>query len=199
MPVQGMQDSSLAVDDPDYRGDTRPLSVTGIEACTERMGMDRRRTSIGFTLLELVVVMAILGTLASIAVPAYWNYIDKARETVVISDIRQIEKLIAAFQASNGRLPDSLDEIGAGSMKDPWGNPYEYVNIAAATAKGEKGEKGEKEKVRKDHFLVPINTDFDLYSKGRDGDSKAPLTAKASRDDIVRANNGQYVGLASRF
>ena len=198
MPVQEMQSiPRLLWMTRIIVGSTRPPSVTGIEACAERMGTDRRRTSIGFTLLELVVVMAILGTLASIAVPAYWTYIDKARQTVAIADIRQIEKLIAAFQASNGRLPDSLDEIGAGTMKDPWGNPYEYVNIATATAKGEKGEKGEK--VRKDHFLVPINADFDLYSKGRDGDSKAPLTAKASRDDIVRANSGQYVGLASKF
>jgi general secretion pathway protein G len=166
----------------------------------EHFGNDRRRTSIGFTLLELVVVMAILGTLSCIAVPAYWNYIEKARETVAIADIRQIEKMIAAFQASNGRLPDSLSELGVGTLTDPWGNPYEYLNIAAATAKDEKGEKGEKgEKLRKDHFMVPLNTDYDLYSKGKDGDSKAPLTAQASRDDIVRANDGQYVGLASRF
>lgn len=53
--------------------------------------------------------------------------------------------------------------------------------------------------VRKDRFLAPINTDFDLYSMGPDGDSKSQLNAKASRDDIIRAANGAYFGVASGF
>jgi general secretion pathway protein G len=52
---------------------------------------------------------------------------------------------------------------------------------------------------RKDLALVPINTDFDLYSKGRDGATQPPLTAASSRDDIVRANDGQFIGLASGY
>jgi general secretion pathway protein G len=44
-----------------------------------------------------------------------------------------------------------------------------------------------------------LNSDFDLYSKGRDRDSKLPLTAEASRDDIVRANNGGFIGLAKNY
>jgi general secretion pathway protein G len=46
---------------------------------------------------------------------------------------------------------------------------------------------------------VPINSDFDLYSVGRDGQSAPALTAKVSQDDIVRANNGGFVGLASDY
>ncbi len=42
--------------------------------------------------------------------------------------------------------------------------------------------------------MVPINSDYDLYSKGPDGASQGPLTAKASRDDIIRANNGRFIG-----
>jgi general secretion pathway protein G len=53
--------------------------------------------------------------------------------------------------------------------------------------------------IRKDRFLVPVNSDYDLYSMGKDGQSQAPFTAKASRDDIVRASDGQYVGLAEDF
>jgi hypothetical protein len=52
---------------------------------------------------------------------------------------------------------------------------------------------------RKDHSLVPINTDFDLYSMGPDGRSSPPLTAQHSRDDIVRANNGAFIGIASEY
>ena len=54
-------------------------------------------------------------------------------------------------------------------------------------------------KLRKDRFLVPVNSDYDLYSKGQDRKSSTPFTAKASQDDIVRANDGAYVGLASEF
>jgi general secretion pathway protein G len=53
--------------------------------------------------------------------------------------------------------------------------------------------------MRKDHLLAPVNADFDLYSMGKDGQSMVPFTAKASRDDIVRANNGGYVGLVSDY
>ncbi len=53
--------------------------------------------------------------------------------------------------------------------------------------------------MRKDRFLVPLNSDFDLYSKGPDRKSVPPLTAEASRDDIIRANDGGYIGLASEY
>ena len=53
--------------------------------------------------------------------------------------------------------------------------------------------------LRKDKNLVPINTDYDLYSKGPDGKSVTPLTANSSRDDIIRANNGAYVGEAEDY
>ena len=73
---------------------------------------------------------------------------------------------------------------------DPWGRPYAYLNIAAAGGIGD---------VRKDKNLNPLNTDFDLYSLGEDGASASPLTAKNSRDDIVRANNGAYIGLGEDY
>ena len=48
-------------------------------------------------------------------------------------------------------------------------------------------------------FLVPLNSDYDLYSMGKDGVSSPPITAKPSQDDVIRASNGSYVGLASNF
>jgi general secretion pathway protein G len=52
---------------------------------------------------------------------------------------------------------------------------------------------------RKDRFLVPINSDFDLYSMGPDGRTQATLNAPVSRDDVIRAANGAYYGLAEKF
>lgn len=54
-------------------------------------------------------------------------------------------------------------------------------------------------KKRKDKSLHPLNTDYDLYSMGPDGRSVSPLTAKASRDDIIRANNGGFIGVAEDY
>jgi hypothetical protein len=44
---------------------------------------------------------------------------------------------------------------------------------------------------------VPINSECDLYSMGADRQTVAPLTAKASRDDVIMANDGAFFGLAS--
>lgn len=81
------------------------------------------------------------------------------------------------------QLPDDLQKL------DPWGNPYQYLRMQGAS-------NGQK---RKDKSLVPINTDFDLYSMGPDGRSVGPLTAQQSRDDIVRAANGRFIGVAIDF
>ncbi|NLD36904.1 MAG: prepilin-type N-terminal cleavage/methylation domain-containing protein [Desulfatiglans sp.] len=146
----------------------------------------------GFTLIELMVVIAITGILAGIAIPAYISFVEKAKITVAISDIKLLQRDISDWQSDHGALPLTLEEMGKGDMKDPWGNPYQYLNFETIKGKGN----GKK---RKDHNLVPLNEDFDLYSMGKDGKSQTPLTAKASRDDIIRANNGSYVGAASDY
>ena len=74
-------------------------------------------------------------------------------------------------------------------LLDPWGNSYQYLNLNGAPI----GQ------VRKDQALVPINSDYDLYSMGPDGSSVAPLTAAMSRDDIVRGNDGSFIGVAEDY
>ena len=144
----------------------------------------------GFTLVELMAVVAVIGALASIALHNYISYVEKAKNTKVITEMKQIDKEILLFAAENERYPDDLAEIGLDDMRDLWGNPYQYLNLANVKGKG---------KMRKDRFLVPINSDFDLYSMGPDGRSVSPLTSKLSRDDIIRASNGRYFGVASEY
>lgn len=144
----------------------------------------------GLTLPELLIVLAIVGTLAAIAVPVIGDVLASSRVIRAIADIKIIESEIAVFEAKNGRLPTSLAEMGRGATRDAWGHAYEYLDFAAAT---------NRDRVRKDRNLHPLNSTYDLYSKGRDGASQAALTAQASRDDIIRANDGGYVGLASNY
>jgi general secretion pathway protein G len=150
----------------------------------------RSRAQNAFTVIELMLAVAIVGVLSVIVVPGYQDYRDRVRIAQAKADVVAIESALARYYADNLRFPDTLAQAGVGGMCDPWGNPYRYLNIAAAKSPGQ---------VRKDHKLVPINSDYDLYSMGKDGASQPPLTAKTSRDDVIRANNGQFVGLAAEY
>jgi general secretion pathway protein G len=145
----------------------------------------------GFTLIEVMITICIIGTLAAIAIPNYIGYRDKANNARAISDIKNLELAIQNFYVTTGQYPDSLDQVASPVPKDPWGTPYQYLRIDGGSA-----PPGHR---RKDHAMVPVNTDFDLYSMGKDMDTTAPFTASNSQDDIVRANNGGFVGLVSDF
>lgn len=131
----------------------------------------------GFTIIELMVVLAIVGLLSMVALPAYQDYVARLDESTAETDIATIGLSITDYDLSNGKLPDSMATIEMGGLRDPWGNPYQYLNHATAN-------NGQK---RKDKNLVPINSDYNLYSMGVDGESVSPLTAQKSRDDIIRA------------
>jgi general secretion pathway protein G len=148
---------------------------------------DPRRDS-GVTLLELVAAFAVAAILASIAVPAYNGYVTRAKVARAVGDIGTISLQLYRWQLSTRSFPLTLAEAGIGA-NDPWGRPYRYLRVEGAL----------RGNLRKDRNLVPINTDFDLYSVGPDGATAAPLTAAASQDDVVRANNGSYVGPAKDY
>lgn len=148
----------------------------------------------GFTLVEILVVIGVIGILAAIAIPALSGYVNQSRTARAVAEIRGLEKSISIYCSDHGnQYPASLSDLGVtGLITDPWGHTYQYLKIEGANLKG-------KGALRKDRFLNPLNADYDLYSMGRDGLSQKPLTAAHSRDDIVRANNGRFVGLASVF
>jgi general secretion pathway protein G len=149
-----------------------------------------RGTAKGFTLVELLIAMAIVITLAAIAVPNLMAAMNQARIARTVGDINTFEDDIALYQTLNGALPDALAQCVDGNLNDPWGNPYQYLNHTNMHGNGQ---------ARKDRFLVPLNSDYDLYSDGLDGKSSPPITANPSQDDIIRASNGSYIGLASQF
>ncbi|AJQ92596.1 prepilin-type N-terminal cleavage/methylation domain-containing protein [Gynuella sunshinyii] len=145
----------------------------------------------GYTLLEIIISIALIGILVSVALQSYSAYFDRVDRNKAISDLKIISTLITAYAMdSGGEFPDSLADVNADGYLDPWGHPYQYLNIANKRGNGHN---------RKDRNLVPINSDYDLYSMGKDGESVGPLTAKQSQDDIIRANNGDFIGLASTY
>ncbi len=152
------------------------------------------RSGEGFTLTELIVAVAIIGILASIAVPAYFQYVEKARNSRCAAEIQTLATAISAYRNDNNRYPTALTNLGSnyGTLLDPWQHPYKYLNIADGDIHG-------KGSLRKDKFLNPLNTDYDLYSMGKDGESKPNLNVKVSQDDIIRATNGGFIGIAADF
>ena len=155
------------------------------------MKTSSRGTQRAFTLMETIVAMAVVAILVAIALPQYSDYRERVRVAQAVMDIAGMSAQISKFMDDNLYVPpDSLVELGLANKLDPWNRPYVYTNLVSAKGKGS---------ARKDKKLNPINSDFDLYSVGKDGDSKLPLTTKVSEDDVIRARDGRFIGLAKDF
>ncbi len=118
----------------------------------------------GFTLIEIMVVVIIIGLLAAIVAPNVIGNIDQANVTRAKADIRRIDEQMKFFYYDNNRFPTTEQGIQAlvtqpndpqirnwrsggyleSMPQDPWGNPYQY-------------------------FYPGQNRQFDVYSLGRDG------------------------------
>ena len=146
----------------------------------------------GFQLIELIIAVAIVAIIGIIAVPSYSNHIDKTNRAIAESDILILVQSIEQYFLENKGYPNSLDDIGHGSKLDPWDNTYYYLRISGANLGGNGA-------MRKDKNLVPVNSDYDLYSAGKDGETTHPFPAQKSHDDIVRASNGRFIGYAADF
>lgn len=107
----------------------------------------RHRKAAGFTLIELMVVVMILGVLAALVVPRFMSRPDEARAVAAKSDIAQIMQQLKLYRLDNGRYPTTEQGLealvsrptsgpAANNWKsyldkapvDPWGKPYQYLN-----------------------------------------------------------------------
>lgn len=90
-----------------------PLGPT-IELETETSGttiLQKRERQSGFTLIELMIVMAIIGILAVIAVPSYISAVRQAREAVLKNDLQVMRGAIDSYTADKQKAPQSLDDL----------------------------------------------------------------------------------------
>ena len=105
------------------------------------------RTARGFTLIEIMVVVVIIGLLAAVIVPSMFGRIEEARVAMASSDIQAIETGLTMYKLDNFKYPST--DLGLATLstrpndptvrnwraegylrrisKDPWGNPYQYV------------------------------------------------------------------------
>jgi general secretion pathway protein G len=152
-----------------FRGREIMMSVNFLRAGVIRFASGSRRWSTarcaslrGFTLLELLVVMVIIGLLAGYVAPKYFSQIGKSEIKVARAQIDALEKALDQYRLDVGHYPSTDQGLGAlvtppanepkwqgpylkkGVPPDPWGRAYVY------RFPGEHG-------------------DFDLYSYGRDG------------------------------
>lgn len=153
-------------------------------------GRRRGGRATGFTAIELMIVMLIIAILVAVLLPGYSQYRERQRVNQATQELIVMGTVIKNFQLDHNRYPNDLSEVQLATRLDPWGRTYAYLNISDAKNAGQ---------ARKRKNLTPINSDFDIYSVGRDGESSPPLGAKQSRDDVIRANDGRYHGLASEF
>lgn len=138
----------------------------------------------GFTLVELLVVIALIGALASIAISSFSRFRENARSARAMGELKELEREIIAHVLEKGIYPGVvtwMSDLNREGLADPWGRPYIYA-LAGTRFAG-----------------VDENHDFDLYSKGKDGDSDPDIFDSKSADDIIRFSDGAYLGMASKF
>jgi general secretion pathway protein G len=108
----------------------------------------RHATRAGFTLAELMVVIVIIGLLATVVVPNLISKLGKASREKAKADITVIAGAVTAYAIENGgRFPDNLDVLVTPDQnghsfldtevvpKDPWGNEYVFEPALSGTAK----------------------------------------------------------------
>ena len=117
----------------------------------------------GFTLVELLVVVAILGILGTIAIQNVTGHIAKTRITAAEAGVRALQEACTTYYIQRKKLPTSLEQLvegddpilegGDGALYDPWDNKYEMETkgkkIVIKSA-GEDGEMGTEDDIRSD-------------------------------------------------
>jgi general secretion pathway protein G len=121
--------------------------MQSLNASPTRARIRLRVTQAGFTLIELMVVLVIIGVLAALIVPNVLDRADDARGTAARTDVNNLMQALKLYRLDNQRYPTTEQGLqalvakpGAGPVppnwkpyleklpNDPWGRPYQYLN-----------------------------------------------------------------------
>jgi len=86
-----------------------------------RLPATAKRRPSGFTVVELMLVVAIIAVVAAIALPSFQGYMDRAKVAQATSDIRSIDVAVAQYDSDNRTSSDDLADLGKGSLHRPLG------------------------------------------------------------------------------
>ena len=149
----------------------------------------------GFSLIELMMVIAIMSILLTMAIPFYQGVVSSAEVRSSVADLETMSRVIDAYIGQHGHAPETLKEVGIEGFVDPWGRPYEYQRLMGPLDSPEVVAAN----VRLSEDGIRINTDYDLFTIGADGEFVANVSAPVSQDDVIRGDNGSYTGLAEHY
>lgn len=96
-----------------------------------KSGMTPQGKKIGFTLIELMVVLAVIAILLTIAVPRYFSSLEKSREAVLQQNLALMRETLDKYYGDKGKYPDALDELV--SNKYLRSVPVDPITDSAAT------------------------------------------------------------------
>lgn len=118
----------------------------------KQFAIKNRHSQSGFTLIEIMVVVVIIGILATVILPNVLGRADQAQETKAKADIRQLESQLALYRLDNFNYPSTAQGLqalvtnpgGGGNWrgyikklpKDPWNNDYQYLNPGQKNPQG---------------------------------------------------------------
>jgi general secretion pathway protein G len=140
----------------------------------------KRRNRRGFTLVEMMVVIVILGILASVVTVKVYQHVRKARVTKAKIQIREFMKAIKIFKMETSKIPEELTELTEKTEenpdpqldvipKDPWGNDYDFYTdddheyvIVSYGADGQEGGEDEEGDIYS----------YDLEGEGAEGEGE---------------------------
>ena len=158
---------------------------------TQKMPQNSKKAQNGFTLIELMIVIVIIGILATLLIPRIMERPEEARRVKAKADIKTIESALKLYKIDTGNYPTTEQGLealirkpdtspvpnkwreggyleGDAVPKDPWGNPYYYT---ASSSSGTSGTSG------RDYEIVSYGSDGQPGGTGKNADiSSADLS-----------------------
>lgn len=164
---------------------TRQVSSLLAKSCKQRSRAPQWLNKRGFTLIEILIVLTILVVLSMIGLSTLSEFKIRARVSRAASEIRFLEREINAHALETGTLPGSFADLKIEALTDPWGRAYVYHPYDAGNMREKAGSE--------------LNNDYDLYSLGVDGLFHQSIAQPGGKDDVIRVDQGRWVGLAEKY